>query len=39
MEIENMMNEIKYSKYLETGQLVKELNLDMFVKFKKNLIL
>ena len=32
-EIENMMNEVKYSEYLETGKFVTELNLSTFVKF------
>ena len=34
-EIENMNNEIKYSKY-ENGQYVKELDLSMFVKLFVN---
>ena len=34
-EIENMNNEIKYSKY-ENGQYVKELDLNMFVKLFVN---
>ena len=32
-EIENMMNEVKYSHFLETGQYETELNLSSFVKF------
>ena len=31
-EIENMMNEIKYSHFLETGSYETELNLSSFVK-------
>ena len=31
-EIENMMNEIKYSQNLETGSYETELNLSSFVK-------
>ena len=31
-EIENMENEIKFAKYLETGEYVEELDLDMFLK-------
>jgi hypothetical protein len=31
-EIENIMDEVKYSEYLEKGTYVTELNLNTFVK-------
>lgn len=31
-EIENMKNEIKFSKYLETGEYVTELEINTFLK-------
>ena len=35
-EIDNMLNEIKYSKYLETQSMVADLNLDMFLRLFVN---
>lgn len=31
-EIENMQNEIRFSKYLDPGEQVEELDLNMFLK-------
>lgn len=31
-EVENMINEIQHSKYLESGEQVLELDLKMFLK-------
>lgn len=35
-EIENMKNEIKFSKYLETGEYVTELEINSFLKLFVN---
>jgi hypothetical protein len=33
-KIEDMVNEVKYSKYVETNEFVTEINLDDFIKRK-----
>ncbi|CAK90550.1 unnamed protein product (macronuclear) [Paramecium tetraurelia] len=35
-EIENMINEIKFSKYLETGEQISELEINTFLKLYVN---
>lgn len=32
-EIENMQNEIRFSKYIDPGEQVEELDLNMFLKY------
>lgn len=36
LEIENMINEIKYSEYLETNEFKKEITVSEFIKLYTN---
>jgi len=36
MEIENMMNEVRYSKFPETGEYVERVDLDTLVRIFVN---
>ena len=34
IQIEEMINEVKFSKYVETNEFVEEINLDDFIRCK-----
>lgn len=38
IQIENMINEVKYSNFVETGTYVSDIDLDRFIQSKRFLI-